>query len=251
MEQKELEIINYLRSPRAIRERCQQIFLWGCEDQLAHFQCDLSQLEPVADYVIQVIKNNYPDLNIPIHSRWRHFEVGHVPRLNQLNQNLLRLNTIERAKIKFDLIIISVLLDAGAGAYWQYNEIETGQVYRRSEGLAVATLRMFCHGTFSSNSNQLMQVDSGGLFKLTEAQLAQGFQVNQLNHLVGLGGRLQLLHQLGKALESYPELFGTENQRPGNLVNYFLGQAKGGKLPASAILETILSSLAEIWPGRF
>lgn len=42
-----------------------------------------------------------------------------------------------------DLFLVSVLLDAGAGTQWSYKSGENGRVYRRSEGLAIASLEMF------------------------------------------------------------------------------------------------------------
>ena len=50
-----------------------------------------------------------------------------------------------------DLIIVSVLLDAGAGDIWKFKCIETNKVFNRSEGLAIASLYMFKEGKFSSN----------------------------------------------------------------------------------------------------
>jgi hypothetical protein len=245
------EAIAYLRSPAAIRERCERIFTLGCEDKLRYFRPRLSRLEEVAGWVIQVIYEQYPDLNIPFHSRWRHFEVGDVPRTAQLDGALAGLSAVERAQVKFDLAIVSVLLDAGAGADWQYCEQETGQVYRRSEGLAVASFRMFCQGTFSSNAELPVRADAGSLQGLTESALAQGFQVSQSNPLVGVAGRLELLQRLGQVLQTYPEIFGYDNQRPGNLVNYLLGKSSEGKLEAKAVLKAVLEGLGEIWPGRF
>jgi hypothetical protein len=126
--------------------------------------------------------------------------------------------------------MISVLLDAGAGSEWQYHEQETGLVFRRSEGLAVASFRMFCQGAFSSDPERPLQADAQGLQGLTVAKLAQGFQVNQANPLLGLDGRVELLQRLGQSLHSLPQLFGTENLRPGNLVNYLLKGLKVGEL---------------------
>lgn len=42
-----------------------------------------------------------------------------------------------------DLYLVSVLLDAGAGTEWSYKSRENGRVYRRSEGIAVASLELF------------------------------------------------------------------------------------------------------------
>lgn len=240
----------YLRSPQAIRDRCNILYEFACQDQLQHFRVNLSQLETTADYVLQVIRENYPSLDIPFHSRWQHFEVGGISRIAQLNAQLASLPPIEQAKAKYDLAIVSVLLDAGAGATWKYQEAETGETYSRSEGLAVASLRMFEKGMFSSSSQHPLQADATGLKSLNETVLVNGFQVRSDNPLVGLPGRVQLLQKLGQILVKYPDYFGLENPRPGNLVSYFLSQAENNRISASFILVTILTGLGEIWSGR-
>ncbi|MBW4561385.1 MAG: URC4/urg3 family protein [Mojavia pulchra JT2-VF2] len=241
-------LIAYLRSPEAIRERCGQLFAWVCEGKSNHFVCDLTQLGRVADYVIEVMREEYPDLQIPFHSRWRHFEAGGVPRLVKLDTQLRGLTRLQKAAAKFDLAIVSVLLDAGAGDRWHYDEQETGLRLGRSEGLAVASFQMFCQGAFASNG--LLQADALKLQILTEAELATGFQVKTENPLVGVSGRLQLLQKLGQVLLSSPHLFGEENPRPGNLVNYLLSKSENGQLAAAMVLSAVLEGLSNIWPGR-
>lgn len=244
--------VAYLRSPIAIRDRCTQLFQLACSDQLRYFRCDFSQLERVADYGIAVIRQQYPDLQIPFHSRWRHFEGGNGSRLNLLNTQLQNLSPLEKAQAKFDLAIVSVLLDAGAGATWQYIEEQSGQTYRRSEGLAVASFWMFCQGAFSSDPTCL-QVDAIALQNLNEATLAQGLQVSATNPLVGLQGRTQLLQQLGETLSRYPQLFRSDSSsllRPGHLVNYLLNQAENGQIAATQVLSAVLTGFSDIWPGR-
>jgi hypothetical protein len=242
--------IAYLRSPQAIRERCGQLFELACAGQLHYFCCNLDRLPAVADYVLQVTRQHYPDLNVPFHSRWRHFEVGSLPRLALLESQLAELSPIAKAKAKFDLAIVSVLLDAGAGDQWQYRESETGEVFRRSEGLAVASFQMFQQGLFSSDANQPLQIDAIGLQHITEATLSQGFQVSATNPLVGLTGRTELLQKLGQVLTQHPTLFSSPTLRPGDLVDYLLTQTHNHELPASTVLAAILEGFSDIWPGR-
>jgi len=66
---------------------------------------------------------------------------------------------LEVCKRLVDLFLVSVLLDAGAGNVWHYSERDTGDVYSRSEGLAIASLDMFKAGTFSSKPEQPFRVD--------------------------------------------------------------------------------------------
>ncbi|EKQ69003.1 Protein of unknown function (DUF1688) [Leptolyngbyaceae cyanobacterium JSC-12] len=246
--------ISYLRSPQAIRERCGQLFELACADRLRYFRVNLARLEKTADYVLQVIRENYPDLEIPFHSRWRHFEVGGASRLQQLEARLANLSSSDRAKAKVDLAVVSVLLDAGAGATWQYIEASTGQVFQRSEGLAVASFQMFCDGLFSSSESGLsesaLQVDAIALQNLSQATLEKGFQVSPTNPLVGVEGRVALLQRLGTALTQYPDLFGHSPPRPSNLVNYLQAQSQNGTLSASAVLNAVLTGFSDIWAGR-
>jgi hypothetical protein len=244
------EIIAYLRSPAAIRERCQELFEMAVAERSRYFTCNLSQLERVADYVIEVMHEQYPDLQIPFHSRWRHFEAGGIPRLAKLDEKLAGLTPTQKAAAKYDLAIISVLLDAGAGDRWQYCEQDTKLVFKRSEGLAVASFQMFCQGTFASDRHQPLQVDAQRLQALTEQELAHGFQANLENPLVGMIGRLNLLQQLGQVILASPQMFGEQNPRPGNLVNFLLAQVKNNQLAAQTVLNTVLEGLSDIWPGR-
>lgn len=242
--------VAYLRSPHAIRERCTQLFELALSDRLSHFRCDLTQLESTAEYVLRVIQQHYPNFDISFHSRWRHFEVGNSSRLAHLETLLTGLTPIEKARAKFDLAIVSVLLDAGAGATWHYTEASTSQTFSRSEGLAVASFWMVCQGIFSSDRAHLLQVDAQALQTLTEESLATGFQVTTENPLVGLSGRTQLLQQLGHALPRYPQLFGTQSPRPGMLVDYLLSRSHNGTLAATQVFSAVLEGFSDIWSGR-
>ena len=80
--------IAYLRSPVAIRERCQQVLALACADRLSHFAYHPDQLAAATVYVVTVMRETYPTLAIPLHSRWRHFSAGGVDRLAPLAQRL-------------------------------------------------------------------------------------------------------------------------------------------------------------------
>lgn len=244
-----MDLVAYLRSPVAIRERCGQLFTRAVEGKSRHFSCDLMRLDAVADYVIAVMEQEYPDKQIPFHSRWRHFETHCVSRLSQLDEKLALLTPQMKAAAKFDLAIVSVLLDAGAGSGWCYFEQDTGLRFQRSEGLAIASFHMFCQGAFSSEQ-VAMQVDAQRLLALTELELADGFGVNAENPMVGITGRWKLLQRLGEVLLCSPQMFGSGNPRPGNLVYYLLEQSCGQELSATTVLSAVLTGLSDIWSGR-
>lgn len=160
-------------------------------------------------------KPNYHQ--IPPHGRWQHFEAGGRPRVNQLLQSWpSSVDNQERTRRLIDLFLVSVLLDAGAGTKWAYKSKESGKIYRRSEGLAVATLEMFKAGYFSSLASEPCQVDSAGLKRLTAEQLGKGLQVTESNPIVGLDGRMGLMSRLGDALGNVG-LFGADG-RPGKMI---------------------------------
>jgi hypothetical protein len=155
--------------------------------------------------------------SIPPHGRWQHFDVGGRPRIDQLMATWpSSVDNQERTRRLLDLFLVSVLLDAGAGTKWQYKSKESGRIYRRSEGLAVASLEMFKTGAFSSDPKNPCQVDSAGMKRLDVATMARGLQVTETNPIDGLEGRTNLLLRLGQALQNQ-EVFGLD-ARPGNML---------------------------------
>ena len=236
--------VDYLLSPAAIRERAQKIFDLTVA-QKTHFRFHPEKLKPTVDYVLEVIRKNYPDLKIPFHSRWGHFRVGGVDRALQFDQKLGTADPLEKTRAKLDLVITSVLLDAGAGAEWSYTETESGKSFTRSEGLGVASYHLFCSGAMSADRKSL-RADAKGLRALSTDDLRQGFQVSEKNPLVGVEGRVQLLNNLASACEN-SKIF--KDGRPGNLVDY-LHSRYGKEIPATAILRAVLDGFGSIWPGR-
>lgn len=233
-----------LRTTDAVRERSVQLLQRARSGESLWFTVDDAALGAAAEEVAALTRERFPDLDIPYHSRWRHFEAGGVDRKSELDARLDGGGT-ERARAMVDLTVVSVLLDAGAGADWAYVETRDGSSsrYSRSEGLGVATWHGFVSGAFSSDPARPLQVDANGLRALTEARLAEIFQVTPNNPLVGLGGRVALMRRLGDALAAQPEHFG-EHGRPGGL---FEALASCGEVRAHDILTLLLSSLSPIW----
>ncbi|WP_350336030.1 URC4/urg3 family protein [Coralliovum pocilloporae] len=250
----ELETLSarQLLSATAVRERAHGLLALGVLNQLDHFSVDMDALSEVADFVLDVTRDTYPDGRIPFHARWRHFDDPITDALPNLIPELTNDEAKAAARLAVDLTFVSVLLDAGAGPDWSYEDDNTEQVYTRSEGLAQASLRMFRSGFFSSDPLDPMRVDAQALATLTLDELERGFKVSPSNPLVGLEGRLSLLQKLGGALVGNPDVYETEDGlRPGGLVDHFTIRAEEGLVTGEDILKTLLESLASIWPSRY
>jgi hypothetical protein len=244
------QAVAWLRSPAAIRARCGLIFEAVQAEGLAHFALRTERLEAAADTVAETIRSNYPTLEIPSHSRWRHFAVGGHDRWAALAVRLGAMPSEEIARIRFDLAVTSVLLDAGAGGHWRYREPESADIYARSEGLAVASFELFASGALSSDPGRPLRADAAGLARVTEVRLAEAFQAGPDNPLIGLAGRAALLRRLGETLAAAPALFGAEGPRVGKLFDHLAARARDGRLAAATILAAVLEGLGPIWPGR-
>ena len=109
--------IDYILSPVAIRERSRLIFDMAIQG-MTQFKVNWDKMDETCDFVLQVIREKYPDFNIPFHSRNGHLNAGNIDRLGELERLLGPVDDIELAKTKIDLIVVSVLLDAGAGHRW-------------------------------------------------------------------------------------------------------------------------------------
>lgn len=243
--------IDWLRSPAAIRMRCNDVLEAGLRGALAHFEVRLERMPAVVSRVVRVTRARYPDLSaIPYHARWNHFRAGGIDRVAELDARIAPLPAAEQARIRFELAIVSVLLDAGAGPAWTYVERETGRSFDRSEGLAVASYRMFCQGLFSGDREHPLRACAEGLDRLDTGTLAAAFQVSPRNPMVGLEGRTELLLRLGSAMRAAPHVFGSRAPRLGGLYEYLEGKVVDGRLPARRILAAVLEALGPIWPGR-
>ena len=236
-----------LLSAAAVRQRCGLVFAAAERGALDHFALDLGRLDQAVDYVLETIQGNYPDLDIPYHARWRHFSVGGLDRWARLRAELP--DPRARTRAAFDLVVTSVLLDAGAGPDWRYRDPATGRTFARSEGLAVASFDALAAGLFSADADWPWRADAEALEAFTAGRLADAFQASEDNPLDGLEGRAALLRGLGAALRARPDVFG-DPPRLGALSDWLAGRAENGALEAAAILESVLALLGPIWPGR-
>jgi hypothetical protein len=240
-----------LLSAKAVRERAHRMLAIGLDDGLPNFRIHLDRMESTVDLVLETTRKAYPSFEIPFHSRWRHFVANGDNRWAAIADRTKWPDRAARARAEFDLAIVSVLLDAGAGPSWRYRDPLTGSAIGRSEGLALASLAMFAGGAFSADPQQPLRVDASVLADFGVADLERGMQVSDANPLVGLDGRAELLRRLGRLVVSKPEIFGShDTPRPGGLFDRLAMQADSGRLPAPTILSELLQQLGPVWPSR-
>lgn len=240
----------------AVRTRCAAVTDHVAAGASGLFTWHPERIPAVADYVATTIRQRYPDLNVPYHSRWRHFESGGPGEKLDRWQILCERGGLsgeadreERARIGIDLVIPSVLLDAGAGPDWRYRDPASDLLLTRSEGLGVASFDLFARGGFSAQPGQPLRSDAERLMRIDASSIATAFQVAQHNRLVGLDGRAGLLRRLGEVAQATSAVFGTP-ARLGNLYDYLKGHAVDGQIEAGFVLSTLLVALGPVWPGR-
>lgn len=273
-----------LRDARVIRARCAAITAAVADERSGWFRLDRSRLPEAAARVASTTRRRHPDLAIPIHSRWRHFEAGGVDRKALLDALLAPLPPDERARACVDLTVVSVLLDAGAGAQWRFDEAAAslpatalpaarasredlmaaldaaagepasgseapapeGPRLARSEGLAVASLHAFMAGVFSATPGQPCRVDAAALRQIDAAVLRGVFQAGPSNPLLGLEGRAALLQRLGQALQDEAERSGLP-ARPALLLERLARSGAQREVAAAVLLRETLQLLGPIW----
>jgi hypothetical protein len=223
----------------------------GLDDALPNFRIHLDCIDRTVVLVLKVTREAYPSFEIPFHSRWRHFVANGDNRWADIADQSRWADRAARARAEFDLAIVSVFLDAGAGPSWRYRDPKTGSAIGRSEGLGLASLAMFAGGAFSADPREPLRVDAGVLANFAAADLERGMQVSDANPLVGMDGRAELLRRLGTLVASKPDVFGSrDTARPGGLFDQLAMLADGQELPAPTILTELLQQLGPIWPSR-
>jgi len=270
-----------LFDPGTVRARCAAVTRSVTDNLSSHFTLERSHLAAAADRVAALTLRRFPDLRIPYHSRWRHFDAGGVDRRAELDTLLAGRPAAEVARSRFDLAFLSVLLDAGAGGAWSYterHEIDAaalpeqrhgsddllalldqaakgpaplvtptgGTAYTRSEGLGVASLRAFVAGVFSASKNDPLRADAATL-KLVDAAVLRGvFQVTPANPMVGLEGRAGLVSRLGDALAAEAARSGLQ-ARPGLLYDQLTAAGTRTEISAAEVLGAVLRLLSPIF----
>ena len=238
-----------LRDPATIRLRCAAVTDAVADGRSGWFRLERSRLDEAAERVAALTRERFPDGRIPLHSRWRHFEAGGVDRQAVLDEQLARATPAERARARFDLAVVSVLLDAGAGGDWCWIDGHgpAAPRYARSEGLAVASFHGFLGGAFAFDAAEPLRVDAAALRRIDAHALAELFQVAPANPIVGLEGRAALLARLGEVLMAESGRTGFES-RPGLLYDLLVAGGRS-EVAAAEILGVVLRVLAPIWTG--
>jgi hypothetical protein len=237
--------LDKLLTSSAVRTRCAVIGENAVRGKTRWFHLNESRIDECADLVAQVCKNNYPSLDIPYHSRWRHFDVAGVNLWQHYCKTKIdHLDSKDKTKTAIDLMFVSVLLDAGAGQNWRYRDPITDTQLSRSEGLAAASINLFFNRLFENCADNDFCLNASVLESLTQDSLAISFQHSNNNILIGVEGRMQLLKGLAKALRSDPKL-----TRPGDLYDILVAQSVNNTLTADKILREILIKFGSIWPG--
>jgi hypothetical protein len=240
-----------LLSAHAVRDRAERLLALAEAAALPDWRVDLDRLPATADFVAAVVRERYPALRIPFHARWRHFSIGGRDLWEELVAGASWPSPAAAARAAFDVVIASVLLDAGAGSAWRFVDAATGSTVARSEGLGVASLRWFQRGGLSARPEDPWRVDAAALGRIDRTALETAFQVSAANPLVGLDGRAALLNRLGQVVAARPDLFARAGSpRPGGLFDVLAAQASDARIGAPRILEVVLEALGPIWAGR-
>ncbi|KAI9315870.1 hypothetical protein BX666DRAFT_1952323 [Dichotomocladium elegans] len=246
--------LEYLCSLGSVRERCFRVQEAASRKRLAHFDVDLSKLDDMVHIIVSLMKRDFINTSeIPVFGRWRHFDVGGRPRIRQLIDGAWAgIDKTEQTRRVIDLFVVSVLMDIEPSLRYQYVEQDTGKVFKRQEGIAIACLDMFKAGAFSSDPRMPHRVDSEALLGFTLEKIMQGLHVTSL--FDGLQDRVDLLRHLGQLLEHRQDYFGAgvNGHRPGNLMDYLMSHpttinTKKGPLIHLETLWPIVQDMGELW----
>jgi len=240
-----------LLSAAAVRQSAQRMLALAQSDALEDWRVNIGRLPDTADFVARVVRDRYPRLDPPVHSRWRHFAFGGRDLWREIIAARPWPSPAAAARAALDLVLTSVLLDAGAGPDWHYVDAATGIRAARSEGLALASLRWFESGGLSDDPADPLRVDAAALRRVDAQRIRTAFQVTEANPLLGAEGRAALLNRLGSAVQAQPAVFAlADSPRPGGLFDALGSRAASRPLPATDILATVLEALGGIWHDR-
>lgn len=242
--------IAFLRSPHAIRQRADAVLAAGLRGELGHFRVELAALDRVVERVARVTRRRYPERRVPLPSRLDRLRLGGHDRLAPIRAGH---DPDERARVLFEIAIISILLGAGAGPRWRYRERSTGIEIGRTEGLALASFQAYVDGLFSNDPRAPMRADADALDALDPLRFARALEVRADNPMEGLAGRTELMSQVGSAMRAASHFFA--EPRLGRLFDAMKARASHAAtgrptIPARRMLSMVLETFSPIWPSR-
>lgn len=245
----------YLLTLDAVRKESQRLWNHILTGASAYWSYDESRLAPLVDKLVQEIRTNYPDLEVPYHSRWRHYEILETDPLRFISELFIDFPQeearLQKARALFEIAIISVLLDAGAGDLWSYKDPDSGKKLNRSEGLAFASLELYRRGFLGQKGAKFPTVDPMSLESLSFDMFAQTFQISASNPLMGDRQRFNLLKSLEQVMLSQREIFERSGElRLGHFFDFILEKSTSFLLRADCLVEHLLVIFGSIWPGR-
>ena len=243
-----------LLSASEVRRRCQCMGELAVSGNSNWFSVNEVRFKRSVDLVKDTCLNNYPDLNIPVHSRWHHFLMDGVNLWEYYTRNFSG-NGVALARSAADLVFLSVLLDAGAGERWRYQDPVTGKLVSRSEGLAAASIELFFNHITQAHPQHGWALSSESIRSIDRLKLSNVFQSSGKNPLLGIEGRVKILQGLADALD---DLGNSEAgySRPGNIVDECLNKSSRSimlkrKIEATQVLEIILQRFGSNWPNGY
>ena len=192
--------------------------------------------------VAAVTRRRYPDLGVPYHSRWRHFETGGIDRKAELDRALAGPQRRRPRACPYRPYRGERAAGRRRRPGMEFCRSRIGTALHALEGLAVASFRAFMRGAFSARQDDPLRVDAPALAAMDAATLASLFQAGTANPLLGLDGRAALLRRLGSALTTQRDAFG-DSARPGALFDTLTAHGTRRAVSASTLLEALLDGL--------
>ena len=160
----------------------------------------------------------------------------------------------EALRARFDLVVTSVLLDAGAGPAWRSASPARALAFGRSEGLAVASFHMFMAGGFSSAPEAARCAPTPPAWRRSTRRRWRGLSRSRPTiPWSGSAGRAALLRRLGAVVQQAAT---PRRHRAGigevagrRLIANRCVRDRGAAVPAASS-RRCSALLGPIWPGR-
>ena len=227
-----------LLSAAAVRERAHAMLALGATASCRIFASTSARLDAAAELVIDdhardlsVARRAVPRALAALRDRRRDRWADAGPR----RSGAIR---AARARAAFDLAIVSVLLDAGAGPHWRYRDAASGADHRPLRRAGVASLDMFATAPSRRDPGDPLRADAAALAELDRGQAAPGLP-GRRRQSAGRASRAAPTaapawpSRAGCAADFRPQ----RHPRPGGLFDHLAALARATRCRAASILS--------------
>ncbi|NVK35382.1 MAG: DUF1688 family protein [Rhodobacteraceae bacterium] len=239
-----------LLSADEVTKRSRVLYEQVVRGEVSGISVDLEALRKLGERVAAQVSATAEATGLLPWGPWRHFEANEVDRWDALASSRGFQSATDMLQCAGDLAILAAVSQVSFPQSWRYDDPLTETQHTGPQGLSLAVFAMFGSGSFSAEPSDPLRVDGHALVRLTEEEIAAGFQLDITNQRDLVDQLLAHYKRFGETMALRPDCFEVDDAtRPGNLLIKLTEERGPTQVAVVDVFERVLDALSPLWHG--